>query len=99
MIFGFDFPDFLSGRGIQHVDVRSDVAKINSILGRAFSFHGPDADRGTHARVRLIGPIDTTGLRVDGINGSSIYAEEYTPSRDGGLAVNFFGARKAECPL
>ena len=64
-----------------------------------FPFTGPNADRGAHTRVRLIRPVDATAFGVDGINRPGVHAKEHASARDGGLAVNFIGAREAEGPL
>ena len=86
-------PDERARGGIHAVGVGLNIAKINR------RERCVDRDGGPYSSGRFVGPVDTTGARVERVDSAILAAQKESPTGYGGLAERGCGVRKPESPL
>ena len=97
MVIGAGLPDEFAGCGIQRVKVSNDVAEVGG--GDAFRTAFTQRDTGSDFSTRSVGPADTTGLQIKGIDGAVLAAYEHGAHGNRRLGSGAGRCWKTKAPL
>ena len=97
MVIGAGLPDEFAGCRIQRVKVSNDVAEVGG--GDAFRTAFTQRDTGSDFSTRSVGPTDTAGFQVKGIDGAVLTAYKHSPHGDRRLGSGAGGCRETKAPL
>ena len=97
VLVGTGLPNQLAGGSVDGVKVGDDVAEIGcgGAIWPAFAKGNAGADFST----RGVGPADTAGFQIKGIDSAILTADEHSAHGDGRLRSGAGRGREAEAPL